>query len=130
VAEVWAWPEGHLYVVTGTTTAEIAYAQDVNGSFAWGWEDYRTLDAAYHNLLTGQRGVVMVGALYANDTKVLAAVASAATAVHLHLQHSANGVSAGLILYTGAIDMLRLDGREGALFRLSLDYHANLWSAY
>lgn len=131
MSETFAWPEGAIYLWTGTATARAipAYAQQVQGTFTQGWDNFATLDGTWHNVLTGQRAEITIGALYTVDT-ALRALADAQTGVHLHLTHSALGASAGYLLYSGRFDRMTLAGREGEVFRFSLAYHANEWSAY
>lgn len=129
MSETFAWPEGAIYLWTGTASAIPAYVQQVQGTFTQGWDNFATLDGAWHNVLTGARAEITIGALYAVDT-ALRALAAAQTGIHLHLTQSALGASAGYLLYSGCIDRVTLAGREGEVYRFSVDYHANDWSAY
>lgn len=132
MGEVIAWPEGSIYLWTGTATASalVGYATDTRASFNYGVSNYRTLDGIYHNLYTGQRCDVSIGMLYTPDLSALQTMVEAQTAIHIHLKHTANGVSAGRLLYSGAVDSLSLNGNEGSIYQVSVNYHANVWSAY
>lgn len=133
MSEIVSWPEGSIYLWTGTATASalIGYATDVNAMFNYGVDNFRTLDTAYHDRYTGQRVDLYVGALWVINDLVWQKMADAKTAVHVHLKHS-NGAneSGGRYLYSGAIDAITLAGRERGLFQMGFQYHANLWSAY
>ena len=133
MAETVAWPEGQAILFTGggATSAVVAYAQDVRGSFIYGYENRQVLDGTYYDVLTGRRADVDIGYLYTTD-QTLARLFESATAVHIHLQHSVapSGVTAGFRLWSGRIDSLSYDGTENAPFRYRLTYHSNVWSAY
>ncbi len=62
MAETFAWPEGTVYLWTGTATASaiVAYAERVYGTLVYGVDNFRTLDGTYHNLWTGQRADIYV----------------------------------------------------------------------
>jgi hypothetical protein len=130
--EVFSHLEGNVWLWTGTAgSALIAYLTDTDISMVHGVENYRTFDSAYHNLWTGQRADIAVGALYTVDRLTLQVWFDAKTAVHVHIPlYNSAGGSAGFYYYTGALDSLRLNGRENDLYRWSLQYHANVWSAY
>ena len=132
MAETFAWPEGTMYLWTGSATASaiVAYAESVYGTLAYGVDNFRTLDGAYHNLWTGQRADVYIGAMYTTDMLALRKFADAQTGVFLHLKHSGSQGSAGYFLYSGAINSVGLAGREGDVYRLTFAYQANVWSAY
>lgn len=132
MSEVYAWPEATIYLWTGSATvsALIGYATDTRAAFDYGVDNFRTLDGVYHNLYTGQRVDVSIGALYTNDLSALQAMAEAKTAIHIHLKHAVNGGSAGRLLYSGTIDTWNLQGYDGRMFQVTVNYHANVWSAY
>ena len=132
MAETFAWPEGTMYLWTGSATASavVAYAESVYGTLAYGVDNFRTLDGAYHNLWTGQRADVYIGALYTTDMLTLQRMADAQTGVHAHLKHSGYQGSAGYFLYSGAINSVSIMGREGDIIRVTFSYQANAWSAY
>src|SRR3990167_6331515 len=131
--EPWAWPEGSVFLWTGTATASavVAYATDIRAYFQYGVMNYRTLDSAYHDRWTGLRVDLYIGALWTPHYSAIRAMADAQTGAHLHLKHvNPAGGSAGHFLYSGAIDGLDFQGREGDLFRMGAQFHANVWSAY
>lgn len=130
--EVYSWPEGNVWVYTGAggASALVAYATETTVYEMHGAQNFQTLDGAYHNVATGRRIQVDIGALYCADIKPLQAMASAETAVHMHLAHSTIYGSAGQRLYSGYIDSLEIAGRERDVYRARLSYHANVWSAY
>lgn len=132
MAETFAWPEGTMYLWTGSATASavVAYAESVFGTLAYGVDNFRTLDGAYHNLWTGQRADLQVGTMYTTDVLALQRFAAAQTGVHIHLRHSGVQGSAGYFLYSGAINSVTLAGRDGDIFRFALSYQSNVWSAY
>ena len=134
MGETFSWPEGAIYAWTGsaTSSALLLYAEEIQGAFQRGWENYQTLDGVYHDRHTGQRVDVRVGTLYCRDNSALRAFFdTTAVTVHLHLKHSNSlSESAGYFLYTGVIDALTLDGRKDDLFRYAMSYHSNVWSAY
>ena len=134
MAETYAWLEGTVYIWTGTGTASavVAYAQSVRATLVRGWENYQTLDGAWHNRHTGQRADVQIGALLTRDNSALNAMFDATGAlVHVHMiyDHSAGG-SAGRILYSGQIDTLSDNGSDGQSVNLEMAYHCNSWTAY
>lgn len=129
--EAFSWPEGSIAFWTGSATASavVAYAQNSDLSFVWGWENRRTLSGNYYDIPTDTRADLSVGAVFTSDG-TLARMAQSATAVHVRIAHynAVNG-SAGYALYSGRIDALRYAGSEGAPYTYTLTYHANQWSA-
>jgi hypothetical protein len=132
MSEACAWPEGAIYLWTGTATASgvVAYAERVYGTLAYGINTVRTFDGVYHNLWTGQRADVYVAAFYTTDALTFQKMAAAQTGVHAHLKHTAVGASAGVFLYSGALNSVTLNGANGDVLRYSLALQANNWSAY
>jgi len=131
MTETFAWPEGAIYIWTGTAgSALVAYAENIQATFARGWENYQTLTGTYGDRFTGQRVDVSIGALHHPDNAALRTLFDAQTAVHLHLRESSILGSAGHFLYSGRIDALSKAGANGGLFTVRLDYHSNVWSAY
>lgn len=133
--EAVSWPEGNIYLYTGAVagggvSALIAYAADVSLTLARAWDNYPTLDDVYHNVQTGRRADLTIGALYTLGNSALNLYERGATAVHAHLYHSGYWGSAGYHLYSGRIDRLALNGRAGDVFRYQITFHANEWSGY
>lgn len=131
MSETVGWPEGDVYLWTGDGTGNaIAYATRTQVTFAKGWMNFQTLDSAYHDIFTGQRVDVQVGAMFTTDNERIRVLFDAQTAVHMHFVHTVNGVSAGHFLYSGRIDQMIYAGQENGIYQHSLTYHANVWSAY
>jgi len=131
--EVYAWPEGTIYLYTGTATASalVAYAQNLRASIGRGWDNYRTLTGLYQDALTGLRADVQIGTFYTTDNVTLTRMFESATAVHMHLKHGSTTIgTAGVFLYSGRLDNIEIAGSDGELFRYAVNYHANAWSAY
>jgi len=134
MAETYGWPEGTVYLWTGsaTSSAVVAYAQNVRATLQRGWDNYQTLDGLWHDRHTGQRADVQIGALLTRDNSALNAMFEAtAVLVHMHLiyDHNAGG-SAGRFLYSGKIDALTDGGGDKQSTTMELAYHCNLWTAY
>lgn len=129
--EAFGWPEGQVYLWTGTATASavVALAQNTQGVFQRGWETHQSIDGVYGQHLTGQRADVSIGAVYTYDATIKRMV-DAATAIHLKLYHSSINGSAGLILYSGVVDAFGLNGSENNPYVYTLQYHCHIWSAY
>jgi hypothetical protein len=132
MTEAISWPEGAIYLWTGTATASalVGLARDTTLSLLYGIDNYQTFDTAYHDLHTGQRADVGVGSLYTTDRLTLSTFADAKTAVHMHLAHTGVYGSAGWFLYSGALDLVQVAGGDGRTFEYRVQYHANRWSAY
>lgn len=132
MAEVIAWPEGSIWVWTGTAgSALLMYAQNSRAFFVRGYDNFSTLDGTYHNVETGQRADVQIESLYTTNATALQKMFDASTAVHLHMKHAVSGGgSAGHYLWSGRIDYLMYMGQVGDLYRYQIAYHANVWSAY
>lgn len=132
MAEAYAWSEGSITFWTGSATASavVAFAQTNDLTLARGWNNYQTLDGSYHDSITGQRADLNVGAVYTSDL-TLARMVESGTALHVKLNHynAVNG-SAGFLLYSGRVDLLRYAGTDAAPYMYQLTYHANRWSAY
>lgn len=132
MSESFAWPEGAIYLWTGTATASAipTYAQSIQGSFERGWDNFATLSGGWRNTLTGERADVTIGTLYTVDNAALRAFDAAKADVHMHIRHDVQGASAGYLLYSGRIDRMSLGGRDDDIYQFTVDYHANVWSAY
>jgi hypothetical protein len=136
MSESYSWPEGQLWMWTGNAQSSantvLAYVEDSQVRFDYGWDSYRTLDGTYHNNHTGQRVEIRATRLFTPLVSALLAMADSKTGVHMHFryQNSANSGSAGHLIYSGRIDRVQVNGREGELYRVALAYHANAWSAY
>lgn len=132
-AEAFVWSEGAIALWTGAASpaasAVVAYAQNVQGLLAWGWEEHQSIDGVYAQHLTGQVGDLTFGAIYTYDATI-ARIAQSATAVHLKLQHNGVNGSAGYLLYSGRIASLALAGSEATPYVYTLTYRAHQWSAY
>jgi hypothetical protein len=132
MSEVFSWPEGQVLIWTGTADATgiAAFAENTQVVLAYGWENYRTLDSAYHDRFTGQRADYTIAALYTTTTTTLQTIADTKTGVHWHFKHSAYHGSAGTYLYSGTIDSLNFAGQKNGLYQWTCAGHANAWSAY
>ncbi len=95
----------------------------------YGWMNRQALDGTYRDHITGQRGEVNIQAYHTQDG-LLQKFADAKTAVHMKLMQN-NGIgSAGVVLYSGRLDSVQYQGSEGSPFSYSLQYHANVWTAF
>lgn len=131
MSEVYSWLESQVYIFTGTATASarVAYAEDTNLTLQYGWSNQPSMSGVYRDHRTGQAATLSVGAWFSNDLTV-ARVFTSATAVHVHIRHANLYGSAGFFLYSGRFDSFTEQGSNGAIFKYSLAYHANYWSAY
>lgn len=131
--EAFNWPEGSISLWTGaaspSTSAVVAYAQNMQVQMAYGWLEHESVDGVYARHLTGQSVDATFGAIYTYDSTLLKMIASA-TALHMKIaQTNVNG-SAGLNLYSGNISGLTLIGDENNPHVCTFSYHGNLWSGY
>lgn len=131
MAEVVSWPEGSIYLWTGSATASAVpgYAQNIQATLTFGWLNYYTVSGEPRDTLTGLRADVTIGGLVTFDPALTTMIQSA-TAVHMHIRRDALGASAGYYFYSGRVDQRLFAGREGELYQYSVTYHSNLWSAY
>jgi hypothetical protein len=130
-AEPFSWSEGQVWLWTGSATAsaQVAFAQNINGGPTWGWERRPSLSGVYRGHLTGLEFPITVGALYTPHTTIQR-MAQSATAVHLKLLHSHNGGSAGYVIHSGNILAMPILGYDNGLYEYSLNYVGNSWSAF
>jgi len=130
--EAISWPEGCIYLWTGSATASalLGYAQDMSVNFFVGYDNYQTFDTAFHDNATGQRADANIGTLYTTDSLTLFKMYNAQTAVHVHFKHSGVYGSAGVYLYSGRMDSVILAGTDKMMITWRCQYHANRWSAY
>lgn len=130
--EAISWPEGSIYMWTGSATASalLGYAKDMNVNLVVGYDNYQTFDTAYHDNDTGQRADANIGTLYTIDSITSWQFFDAKTAVHIHFQFTGVYGSAGIYLYSGRIDSVVPAGTEKTMFQWRFQYHANRWSAY
>lgn len=132
MAETFSWPEGTIYLWTGAGgSATVAYAASLRLSIDYGIENVRNLSGTYRNVSTGRRADVNVGMMYTVDNTWITKIAEAQTAVHMHIKQAVPGQgSAGHYMWSGSIDGWQSQGYDGGLYRTSINYHANEWSAY
>lgn len=130
--EVIAWPEGKVWIWTGTAgSALLAFAQNSRAFLVRGYDNYSTLDGVYHNVETGRRADVQIESLLTTNATALQVLFDAATATHVHMAHAiTGGGSAGHRFWTGRIDYLVYQGQVGDLYKYQVAYHSNVWSAY
>lgn len=132
MSESFSWPEGTVYIYTGSATASaiIAYAENTQVNLTRGWDNRASLSGLYRDHLTGQMAQVSVGVLTTLDWTVFRMFESA-TATHFHFRHTGIGsASAGLFLFSGRLDSMAFQGNNGNLFKFTLSYHCNAWSGY
>lgn len=131
--EAYVWPEGQVAIWTGnatpSTSAVLAYAQNMQVMPVRGWYERETIDGVYFRHLTGQSIDFTCSMLYTFDNTIQKIEASA-TAVHMKIQHNSVNGSAGLFLYSGHIVSLALAGDEANPYAYTLTYRGNIWSAY
>lgn len=130
--EAYSWPEGLIAVWTGSASASavVAYATNLQAQLDYGMQSDAAVNGRYRIHTTGRRGNVMVGAVYTYSNTLQKMADSGRTDVHVRLLHNNINGSAGLVLYSGAIDGLMLQGSEGIPFTWQLSYHAHVWSAF
>lgn len=131
MAEVVGWPEGQIYVWTGTATASalVGYAENLSLTFQRGFINRETLSGGYYDYTTGRRADVNCGAVWSYDG-TLRYMYDSATAVHMKLIHSSLGNSAGYLFYSGRMDTLAAQGAEGNVLKFNIQAHFNVWSAF
>lgn len=130
--EAYGWNEGKLWLWTGSATAsaEIQLAQNIRVNTFVGWERHQAVNGAVAEHPTGVIANLVVQRLYTYDSYLPRFQDTAAPVVHAHVYHSGRLGSAGLILYSGRIDELALEGQEGNILMYTLSYHGNQFSAY
>lgn len=132
MAEAYVWSEGLIALWTGSATASavVAYAQNLQAQLNYGMQSDAAASGRYRIHSTGRRGDVMIGAVYTYDNRLQRMADSARTDVHVKLLHANLNGSAGLLLWSGAIDAFVPQGSEASPFTFQLTYHAHVWSAF
>lgn len=130
-AETYVWPEGSIYLWTGSATASAVpgYAQNIQLTVNFGWDNFWDITGVAHDTLTGKRAELSIGGLATYDT-ALTTMIEARTAIHMHISRVALTLSAGHFLYSGRVDTYMLAGREGDAYQYAINYHCNQWSGY
>ena len=130
-AEVYSWMEGEIWIWTGAAAAssEPQFAQSLDFSISHQWDNRKPASGNYFDVKMGQRADVTIGGLLTQHFTVPKMFQSG-TAVHMKLMQSGVNGTAGYIFYSGAIDRLQFAGAEGGIFRSTLQYHANSWTAF
>lgn len=133
MTEGFVWPEGVVAISTGVpfaTSALLAYAEQTTVAEKWGWVNTPAADQTYYDHQTGQRADVQLGCIYTTD-KTWLRIAEAETAVHLKFVYNNSAISSGgIFLYSGRIDNMQIVGQAAQVYKLSMTYHANAWSAF
>lgn len=131
--EAFTWNEGSISLWTGaaspSTSAVVGYARNLQGLFAWGYDEHESVDGVYARHLTGMSVDVTIAAVYTYDSTLMR-MAQSGTALHMKLNHSSINGSAGYVLYSGHLTTLALAGDETNPNTYTLTYRGNLWSAY
>lgn len=129
--EAIGWPEGYVYLYSGSLAASalVALAENTQITFAYGWDNRPAAGGIYYDHLTGQRADVTIGATYMLDITTIKMMQSA-TALHMKFLHSGINGSAGHWLYSGRIDNYAINGRKGDVYKLSIKGHFNVWTAF
>lgn len=132
-SEAYSWPEGSVSFWSGNAapiaSALLAYAENLNFSPARGYDNRAAAGGLYRDHITGRYATLNIGAMYTKDNTIVKMFESE-TAIHCKLMHSSVNGTAGWILYSGRIDSLPLAGSEGQVFKYTVNYHANAWSAF
>lgn len=134
--EVYSFAEGKLHLfasASGTTTGSgIGFARESTLTFTYGWRDVEGADRRYRRVMTGRRVEMSVRALYAD--RVLFNLANASAAVNARFEGLVTGAglgkSAHFAMYSGVIDSVSVNQSDGAMNQITLNYHANDWSAF
>lgn len=130
MADSFSYPEGTLYLWTGQNpSSAIAFVQNTNVTLAHGIINQQAVNGNYFNVVTGQRADVYFTVTFTPDMRLFG-MFNQSTGVHMQIDHTHAGGSAGIFLYSGAFDNLSINGNEGGMFTMPLSYHANVWSAY
>ena len=132
MAEVYAWPEGALYIWSGAANASgapVAYVNNANLTTQWQWSNDPRLDGSYRDHLQGQRANINAALAYTIGQNAVT-LAQATATVHFKFQHNGVDGSAGFIAYSGKIDSLNLNGAAAGTYAMTLAAHCNIWSAY
>jgi hypothetical protein len=125
-----SFSEGQLWLWTGVNpSSAIAYVENTNVNITKGVANPQSVNGTYYNTVTGQRVDVSFSLVFTPDM-ALFRMFDSPTAVHMKLDHQYNGMSAGMILYSGIFDSFAINGNQGGMFTTPLRYHANIWSAY
>jgi hypothetical protein len=132
MAEAFGWPEGQVYIATGTfaASAVVAYCENLGITLHKPTLNRVHADGTYRDHLTGNRADITIGAMWTYDMTI-AKIFESATATHMKIINIAGGLgSAGYILYSGRITTFAPNGSNGNPFQYTLNYHANVWSAF
>lgn len=132
MTEVFSFNEGavHIYAgVTGSSGSPIAYVQNCQLSFNYGWDTSQSLSGTYRDHLTGQAAQASINAGYTFD-KTLLQRFNSATAVHFKFIQSGIHGTGGYFLFSGRLDSLSFNAQQGGVFMFTLAGHANRWSAF
>lgn len=131
MGEVYAWPEGRIYLYTGAATASgspIAYVQNTQLAPRYDWSWDATIGGNYRPHLVGKEARVTFAAMYANNA--LFSGFNATAQVHIKFEHSGIGGSAGFFLYSARIDGITYMGTQDAPYTYSLEARGTEWSAF
>lgn len=129
---VFAGHEGWVYVWTGAANQSgsiIQYAESFDVNFQRAWANEPSVSGVYRDHLTNRRADATLGGLYAYGNR-LHQLANLETAVHMKIMLLDHTGSAGVLMYSGRIDGFSLNGMLGQNWKHSLQYHANIWSAF
>ena len=131
--EVFAWPEGDLYLYTGSHTASgsvIAYVRNINVGINVAWQSDPAVDGTYRAHYTDQRADYSFSVDWAYG-ETLYTLFNAQTAVHLKMQANMATIgSAGLFIYSGVMPSFNYAGADLGVFNQTVNGFGHSWSAF
>lgn len=132
MSEVYVWPEGQVWLWTGSHTASgapLAYATECSVQAAYPFQSEASLAGTYRPHRAGQRAEVTLGTLYAHDARVKT-LFQATAATHCKVMQSGVAGSGGWLATSGRIVSLSEQGSEGRPFTYRVQYVAHEWTGW
>lgn len=133
--EVYAFAEGKLYLyasASGTTSGSgIAFARDATLNLAYGWDENLAYGGTWTRALTARRADLSISHLLADQSTFNIANGTACVNAKFEGLITAGSLSksAQWTLYSGVIDAFSVAQVDGELFKCSISFHANEWTA-
>ena len=130
--ESFSFADGALYAWTGAAQPPnaLAFVQNVSITVSRDWQGIQTINGGYLSHVIGRRADVNFDVVHHATAPSVWELFNLDSAIHLHIQHTYMGVSAGMYLWSGHSPVYYERGSEGSPMLRGLAYYSHTWSGY
>jgi hypothetical protein len=131
MAEVYTFAEASAYAWTGSTSGILAFVQNAQITLEVGRHSYRSPGATTRTYIeTGRQARVTIERMRSDTRLAVLMQNSTGGSLHVHLKAAHLGLSAGFFLWSGELQSLSHNEREGGAWTENVMGVFQAWSAY